>query len=50
MIAGREWAPEEFRAHVEAWFERNAPKKGDADDFSSVHIVERADPRGLPGA
>ena len=39
MIAGREWAPEEFRAHVDAWFERNAPKKGDADDFSSVHIV-----------
>jgi alkylation response protein AidB-like acyl-CoA dehydrogenase len=35
----REWAPEEFRALVEAWFERNAPEKGDADDFSSVHVV-----------
>ena len=39
MSADREWAPEEFRAHVEAWFARNAPKKGDAGDFSSVHIV-----------
>jgi alkylation response protein AidB-like acyl-CoA dehydrogenase len=35
----REWTRDQFRAHVEAWFEDNAPKKGGPDDFSSVHIV-----------
>jgi alkylation response protein AidB-like acyl-CoA dehydrogenase len=37
--AEREWARDEFRSHVEAWFEDNAPRKGAPDDFSSVHIV-----------
>ena len=32
-------AREEFQAYVRAWFETNAPKKGDPDDFSTVHIV-----------
>ena len=39
ISADREWSPEEFRAHVETWFESHAPKKGGPDDFSSVHIV-----------
>ena len=29
----------EFRVRVRGWFEDNAPRKGDADDFSSAHIV-----------
>ncbi len=39
MNADRAWAPAEFRSHVEAWFDGNAPRKGGPDDFSSVHIV-----------
>jgi alkylation response protein AidB-like acyl-CoA dehydrogenase len=29
----------EFRSRVREWFEDNAPRKGDADDFSAAHIV-----------
>jgi alkylation response protein AidB-like acyl-CoA dehydrogenase len=39
ISAEREWTPNQFRAQVEAWFDDNAPKKGDTNDFSSVHIV-----------
>jgi alkylation response protein AidB-like acyl-CoA dehydrogenase len=30
---------EEFGARVHAWFDANAPKKGDPQDFSAVHII-----------
>jgi alkylation response protein AidB-like acyl-CoA dehydrogenase len=29
----------QFRARVEGWFAANAPRKGDPEDFSAVHIV-----------
>jgi alkylation response protein AidB-like acyl-CoA dehydrogenase len=31
--------PHQFRARVHAWLQANAPKKGDPDDFSAIHIV-----------
>jgi alkylation response protein AidB-like acyl-CoA dehydrogenase len=37
-------AREEFEAYVRAWLEVNAPKKGDPEDFSSVHIVSASTP------
>ncbi|MFC5748328.1 acyl-CoA dehydrogenase family protein [Actinomadura rugatobispora] len=30
---------EGFQAHVRAWFEANAPRKGSPEDFSAVHVV-----------
>lgn len=30
---------EEFRSHVRAWFEANAPRKGTPEDFSAIHVV-----------
>ncbi len=31
--------PQQFRAEVRAWLVANAPKKGEPEDFSAVHIV-----------
>jgi alkylation response protein AidB-like acyl-CoA dehydrogenase len=33
-----------FRSDVHAWLEANAPKKGDPDDFSAIHIVSASTP------
>ena len=30
---------EQFRSEVRRWFDANAPQKGSAADFSSIHIV-----------
>jgi alkylation response protein AidB-like acyl-CoA dehydrogenase len=34
----------EFLARVRNWFASNAPKKGDPDDFSAIHIVSASTP------
>jgi len=33
-----------FQARVRGWLDANAPKKGDSDDFSTVHIVSAPTP------
>ncbi len=39
MTAKTPSLPDQFRSDVRSWFDANAPQKGSAEDFSSIHIV-----------
>ena len=37
--------PESFRARVQAWLDRHAPRKGEPGDFSSAHVFSAPTPQ-----